>query len=386
MKIRAVLAQVNKTLNKDDKPVAKTTLLRYHKIGLDKRKHVGAPPTIPMNILNTMRLHIKVQQLSKQGQASGQTIKRKLVALVMGTEHEGFCGDWAWRCVRELWPDKITSGGVSQQDIICNEWTTFTKVNGWYTCNKKTLINTGLSIDKPMTLPDGTIAEITMGENELSRIINFDEAEHPFTTQDEKGGSRSIRWGDPNLAKGSERGTRGSRHTTGIYGTNGAGGAMSPIYCYYSSAGYEENFQIKPSWIEGLPKVRGTYGCPTVETYDSFASVRKSGCTDKQLMQQIIEDVYLPLYPNFHKVVKRNNNGKLLVCPLFLKTESGQGRLVVRFSSLEFRERMQDTGVYLVLRLPNRISCTQELNQLYQEFKGKIISNTSEIFSKKLAD
>ena len=44
-----------------------------------------------------------------------------------------------------------------------------------------------------MTLPDGTIAEITMGEYELRRIINFDETDHPFTTQNEKGGSQSIR-------------------------------------------------------------------------------------------------------------------------------------------------------------------------------------------------
>ena len=69
------------------------------------------------------------------------------------------------------------------------------------------------------------------------------------------------------------------------------GEAMSPIYCYYSSAGDKENFQIKPSWVEGLHKVRGRYGCSTVETYNSFASVSKSGCTDEQLMQKIIEDV-----------------------------------------------------------------------------------------------
>ena len=119
-----------------------------------------------------------------------------------------------------------------------------------------------------------------------------------------KGGSLSIRWGDPNLEKGLECGTRGSRHTTRIYGANAAGEAMPPIYCYNISAGDEENFQIKPSWVEGLPKVRGSYGCPTVEIYDSFASVRKSGCTDKHLIQQIIEDVYLPLYMNCHKVVK----------------------------------------------------------------------------------
>ena len=82
-----------------------------------------------------------------------------------------------------------------------------------------------------MTLPDGTIAKIAMGEDELRRIIKFDETDHPFTTQNERGGSRSIRWGDPILEKGSERGTQGSRHTTVIYGANTAGEAMPPVYC-----------------------------------------------------------------------------------------------------------------------------------------------------------
>ena len=104
-------------------------------------------------------------------------------------------------------------------------------------------------------------------------------------------------------------------------------------------------------------------------------------------MQKIIEDVYLPLYPNCHKVVKRNNNGKLLAGPVLINNGSGQGRLVARFSSLEFRKIMQDTGVYLFLGLPNSTSYTQELDQLYQAFKGKTGSKTSEnIQLKKVAD
>ena len=71
---------------------------------------------------------------------------------------------------------------------------------------------------------------------------------------------------------------------------------------------------------------------------------------------------------------------------MFLKTDSGQVWLVASFSSLEFRERIQDTYVYLVLGLTNSTSFTQELDHLYQELKGKTRSKTSKIFSKKLAD
>ena len=37
LKIRAIIAQFNKKLNKDDKPVSKKTLTQYRKIGIYKR-------------------------------------------------------------------------------------------------------------------------------------------------------------------------------------------------------------------------------------------------------------------------------------------------------------------------------------------------------------
>ena len=205
-------------------------MLRYHKIGLDKRRAVGAPPTISMTLLNCMRLHIKVLQVSRQGQASGSEIKRKLIAAAIGTDYEGFDGDWAWRRIRELWPDEISPSMVSQQESIRNEWTTYTKVNDWYECKKNTLIDSGLSIDRPVTLENGTQSELTIGDTELRRIVNFDEIYHPFTTDTVSGGSRSVRWDDPVLGKVIERRTSGSRHTTCVYGPNASGEAMSPVY------------------------------------------------------------------------------------------------------------------------------------------------------------
>ena len=54
---------------------------------------MGAPATVPMMLLNTMRQNIKVLQLSKQGQARGDIIKSKLMAAERGTEHDGFDSD-----------------------------------------------------------------------------------------------------------------------------------------------------------------------------------------------------------------------------------------------------------------------------------------------------
>ena len=81
----------------------------------------------------------------------------------------------------------------------------------------------------------------------------------------------------------------------------------------------------------------------------------------------------------------RDDNGKFIAGPVVFKTDSGQGRLVATFSSLEFREIMQERGVLIVLGLPNSTSFTQEQYQLYQEFKGKTRAMTNEIFCNKLA-
>ena len=78
---------------------------------------------------------------------------------------------------------------MSQVDSIRSEWTTFTKVNDWFNCNKVTLLESGLAIDEKMKLSDGTFAEISIGDVEADRIINFDETEHSFTTQYDKGGN-----------------------------------------------------------------------------------------------------------------------------------------------------------------------------------------------------
>ena len=166
-------------------------------------------------------------------------------------------------CLRQLFPEEVSPTGVTQQESIRHDWTTWTNVDRWFEKNKATLLESGLAKDEPLVLPDGTECEITIGPQELARIGNFDETDHSFSTLPDKGGSRSLRWGDPSLPKGTERGTRGSRHTTGIYGTAANGEVYPPVYCYDSSAANAENFQVRTSWAVGLPKVSGFYGCRT---------------------------------------------------------------------------------------------------------------------------
>ena len=72
----------------------------------------------------------------------------------------------------------------------------------------------------------------------------MDETDHPFTTETDRGGSRSISYGCDKDGRKGRRGTRGSRHTTGVYTINAGGEVLPPLFIFDSSAQNNSNFQI----------------------------------------------------------------------------------------------------------------------------------------------
>ena len=105
--VQNIICAMNKKdrVKGDKQPISRTTLLQYKLVGIVNWQKVGAPKHIPTAILNTMQMHIQVLQLSKQGQASGRLVKGKLKAAAMGTPYEGFDSDYAWRHIREIYPE-----------------------------------------------------------------------------------------------------------------------------------------------------------------------------------------------------------------------------------------------------------------------------------------
>ena len=55
----------------------------------------------------------------------------------------------------------------------------------------------------------------------------------------------SVRCGDSNYYKGTQKLARRERQTTGIYGSNDAGEVMTPSYFFSSSEVNSDNFQVK---------------------------------------------------------------------------------------------------------------------------------------------
>ena len=171
---------------------------------------------------------------------------------------------------------------------------------------KNDLIASGLVKDQEVRDVNGNlISEIDFGAEDVKRrFVNMDETHHDLSITSEKGGPRSTMYHNPNYQRGYKPSTKAGRHETGVYATTAAGGILPPMYIFDSSATVDDNFRVKVSWLEGLPKIEGRFGCPTRIESGSFFAVRSSGSMDDTLFNDYVDRIVLPLYPNISKTTR----------------------------------------------------------------------------------
>ena len=138
----------------------------------------------------------------------------------------------------------------------------------------------------------------------------MDETHHDLSVTGDRGGPRCITYHSPKYQRGVKRGVKSSRHVTGVYATNAGGESLPPMYIFDSGAKIESNFRVKTTWLEGLPTVSGRFGCPTRrDDLPSFFAVRSRGSMDDSLLNDYIDNVVLPLYPNIAKYASFDTTG-----------------------------------------------------------------------------
>ena len=160
---------------------------------------------------------------------------------------------------------------------------------------------------------------------------------------------------------------KSARHVTGVYATAAAGEALPPFYIFDSSTKSEDKFRVNVEWLVGLPSVGGRYGCPTYqEACNSFYAVRPRGSMDDSLLNQYIELVVVPLFPNMSKTAIFDPvTGKLNQGPVILKLDAGPGRIVSNDAAiLKTREELFERGLIILMGLPNATSMPQEMDAL----------------------
>ena len=230
------------------------------------------------------------------------------------------------------------------------------------------------------SLADGVQSDISLiHTGDLNWFLKTDKTHHPFTTEGNKGGSTAHRYLKNLFHRSGERCLQSTTHTTGVYGTTGAGYSLPPMYVFSSNAKDPEDFQIEGTVCEGLPVVQAKYADDVCfASYPSHVAVRHTGSVDTSLWHELNRAVYIPCVKGkiSAEPVRDPVTLKLISGPLVVKTDAGPGRLSKEAESIDFRTEMAAMGVHILLSLPNGTAATAEMDQLYSKFKPRCSKST----------
>lgn len=390
--VHCICERLNLEYNLDGKRrLARSTVYEAARgcvVGGVSPKAKGPKVKIPEVFASMVATHAEVCQVG-DGELKGRDLKRLIGASIVGTQHEtAFKVESVWRRVRKDFPESLQAANKISVDDARAQWTTFDNLNQWFDDVKRDLLTTGLVVDEEVYNNEGgLVSEVRFKKDTERRIINMDETHHDLSVTGDKGGSRAVSYHNPAFQRGANRGVKSARHVTGAYATNSAGEALPPMYIFDSSAKSDENFRVKVDWLVGLPTVEGRYGCPTNVESASFYAVRPRGSMDDSLLNQYIETVIVPLYPNMNKTAVFDSvSGKLNQGPVILKLDAGPGRIVSSAAILSKREEFFERGLIIIMGLPNATSVQQEMDALYGPFKSATYARGEKVVQTKLRD
>ena len=330
--VHCICERLNLEYNLDgNRQLARSTVYeaaREGVVGGVSPKAKGLKVKIPQNFASMVATHAKMCQVG-DGELKGRDIKRLIGASMVGTKHEAaFKAESVWRKVRKDFPESLQAANKISVDDARAQWTMFDNLNQWLDDVKRDLLTTGLVVDEQVFNDEGgLVSEVQLKKDTEQRIINMDETHHDLSVTGDKGGSRAVSYHSPAFQRGANRGVKSAQHVTSAYATNSAGEALPPMYIFDSSAKCDENFRVKVDWLVGLPTVEGRFGCPTNVESASFYAVRPRGSMDDSLLNQYIETVIVPLYPNMNKTAVFDPvSGKLNQGPGHFKAGCGPGQ------------------------------------------------------------
>ena len=90
---------------------------------------------------------------------------------------------------------------------------------------------------------------------------------------------------------------------------------------------------------------------------------------DDSLFQLYVEKIVLNTYSNTSRTIEQYyRTGQILKGPFLLKVDSGTGRLSKSKDNFDFRRRIWERGVVIIIGIPNSKETTQEMDDTFQTF------------------
>ncbi|MGH7954904.1 MAG: hypothetical protein ACREOZ_02970, partial [Gloeomargaritales cyanobacterium] len=256
-----------------------------------------------------------------------------------------------WRKVQKDYSDVFEISKEQAIELRRQLWTTFDNLNDWFDAWEKHCVQLGFASEKH-PYDDEFEGGVYFPEEQKKRIINMDETSLSLD------GSDGLRGGRPAYSitvRGQSRpGTptnKSSVSSTLMCGSNAAGEPLPLNICFSSDAQEEENYQVKASWIQGLPQVSVRFGHVYPITCSATVTVNTKGGTDSRVLKQLLIQYIEKLFPDASDTFGNR---------VLIKIDGGPGRLDLS-SLAEQRSR----GVYLFPGVQNTTHITQETDQNY---------------------
>ena len=148
--------------------------------------------------------------------------------------------------------------------------------------------------------------------DDINWFLTCDETHHAFSNEGHKGRSTALRYSTSSFHRSGERCVASNSHTTGVYGTTGAGYPMPCMFVMSSNAKEAKDFQIDPAVCVGLPVVRAKYADNVLSSdYLSHVAIRHSGSVDTYLWHELNRAVYIPCFAGKIPVEPVHDLGKI---------------------------------------------------------------------------
>ena len=160
---------------------------------------------------------------------------------------------------------------------------------------------------------------------------------------------------------------------------------MPPLFIFDSKATNSDNYKLKPAWCKHLPVAKALLGNSVEKEFHSFVYVSSSGSMTDIIFQQYIEKCILDLYSNLGPKWELSPCGeKFIKGPALIKTDMGQGRLVVDRTNIEWRKAMKKKGVIMLGLAPTATVINVDLDNMFGQYKGMCLKSSQRVFNKKL--
>ena len=262
--------------------------------------------------------------------------------------------DLARKLKRET-ADELNVGKKNMQEHRRIMWTTANNLSIWFDTWEATLIELGFARKKQVEEEDTVEGSLFFYTPE--RIINFDETDGTLdNTTGNRGGRPAIVFYSSDVVGGATVANKSAYSPTIICAVNALGEALPPHFQLKTQSKTDAGERFSIDFIANVKGIRGRFGFTEERVFDvTFGMNEKAGMNADEL-DKYIENSILPLYPDVEDV-----QGKRLL----IKLDSGPGRTNVKMLA-----KLRLKGVYIHPGVPNTTHVTQELDQLYGQFKS----------------